>query len=118
MNYYVQTDTNGFVKALTKDQQDDYTLIFVPDAWEDNFVRYFDKFRVNDQGVLTNPGNLPEVTLSNIQDELSKTSSSASALSNTISAILQNQVADSAKLDSVTQLASLVSTLMAKSVNQ
>lgn len=75
MFYYVTTDEQGFITKISKDKQvstEDvkWYSIFIPDEDQSNFVTYFDKYRVDDKGILLMPQNLPEVTVSTLKKQL------------------------------------------------
>ena len=75
MFYHVTTDEQGFITKISKDKQvstEDvkWYSIFIPDEDQSNFVTYFDKYRVDDEGILRMPQNLPEVTVSTLQKQL------------------------------------------------
>ena len=75
MFYHVTTDEQGFITKISKDKQVSTEDVkwysrFIPDEDQSNFVTYFDKYRVDDEGILRMPQNLPEVTVSTLQKQL------------------------------------------------
>lgn len=73
MFIYITYDTEGFITAYQNTEADGYTKVFILDSWITQFSQHSDKFRYDtDKKVVLNPGNLPEVSL----DELNKKYSS------------------------------------------
>lgn len=67
MFIYITFDSNGFVTDYKKVVTDGYTKVFVLDSWINQFAQYPDKFRYDATNQkLLNPGNLPDLSLSQI----------------------------------------------------
>ena len=91
MFYYVTTDEHGFITKISKDKQvstEDvkWYSVFIEEEDQSNFVTYFDKYRVDDKGILRMPQNLPEVTVSTLKKQLDVAINANTKLKTTVDA--------------------------------
>ena len=65
-------DTEGFITAYQNTEADGYTKVFILDSWITQFAQHSDKFRYDtDKKVVLNPGNLPDVSLEELNTKYS-----------------------------------------------
>lgn len=66
MYFYVLTDEQGFITQISKQEQvsdskSKWVRVLIPISYSATFVKYFDKFRIDSNGILLYPNNLPKV---------------------------------------------------------
>lgn len=66
MYFYVLTDEQGFITQISKQEQvsdskNKWIRVLIPISDSASFVKYFDKFRIDTNGILRYPNNLPKV---------------------------------------------------------
>ena len=72
MFIYITYDTEGFITAYQNTEADGYTKVFILDSWITQFAQHSDKFRYDtDKKVVLNPGNLPDVSLEELNTKYS-----------------------------------------------
>lgn len=84
MFIYITFDSNGFVTDYKKVTTDGYTKVFVLDSWINQFAQYPDKFRYDATNQkLLNPGNLPNLSLSQIDTNVTALQNQLQSLQST-----------------------------------
>lgn len=72
MFIYIKYDADGFITAYQNIEADGFTKVFILDSWITQFSQHSDKFRYDtDKKVILNPGNLPELSLDELNTKYS-----------------------------------------------
>lgn len=91
MFIYITYDTDGFITAYQNIEADGFTKVFILDSWITQFAQHSDKFRYDtDKKVLLNPGNLPNVSLDEVNTSLQNLQTSVSASQNELQNAIQS----------------------------
>jgi len=91
MFIYITYDTDGFITAYQNTEADGYTKVFILDSWITQFSQHSDKFRYDtDKKVVLNPGNLPNVSLDEVNTSLQNLQTSVSASQNELQNTIQS----------------------------
>jgi len=91
MFIYITYDTDGFITAYQNTEADGYTKVFILDSWITQFSQHCDKFRYDtDKKVVLNPGNLPNVSLDEVNTSLQNLQTSVSASQNELQNAIQS----------------------------
>jgi len=73
MEYYITKDDKGFVNVLPElEPKDGYTKVEVGETDKEYFLRYYDKYRVDDDGRLQAPGNLPDISIDTLVNTINQ----------------------------------------------
>ncbi|WP_268914155.1 hypothetical protein [Lentilactobacillus sp. SPB1-3] len=92
MDYYITKDDKGFVDVLPElEPKDGYTKVEVAETDKEYFLRYYDKYRVDDDGRLQAPGNLPDISIDTLvntinqqQDQITQQTSNINGLQSSL----------------------------------
>ncbi|PTM21547.1 hypothetical protein DA798_09650 [Lactobacillus sp. PFC-70] len=88
MFIYVKYDTDGFITAYQNTEVEGFTKVFVLKAWVNNFFQYPSKFRYDaDKKVMLQPGNLPNVSLSELSEKQAANDKSIDQLTEGLTAL-------------------------------
>ena len=91
MFIYITYDKDGFITAYQNMEADGYTKVFILDSWITQFAQHSDKFRYDtDKKVLLNPGNLPNISLDEVNTSLQNLQTSVSASQNELQNAIQS----------------------------
>lgn len=92
MFIYITYDTDGFITAYQNTEADGYTKVFILDSWITQFAQHSDKFRYDtDKNVLLNPGNLPNVSLEELNTKYSSVLETSQQAVQSATALAQQQ---------------------------
>ncbi|WP_268914132.1 hypothetical protein [Lentilactobacillus sp. SPB1-3] len=73
MEYYITKDDKGFVNVLPElEPKDGYTKVEVAETDKEYFLRYYDKYRVDDDNRLQAPGNLPDISIDTLLNAINQ----------------------------------------------
>ncbi|WP_251953870.1 hypothetical protein [Levilactobacillus brevis] len=110
MFIYITYDTDGFITAYQNMEADGYTKVFILDSWITQFAQHSDKFRYDtDKRVVLNPGNLPEVSLDELNTKYSDVLKTSQQAVNSATTLAQQQTVSATSISqlqkSITELA-------------
>ncbi|KRM74002.1 hypothetical protein [Secundilactobacillus collinoides] len=92
MFIYIKFDTDGFITAYQNTEADGYTKVFILDSWITQFAQHSDKFRYDtDKKVVLNPGNLPDVSLEELNTKYSNVLETSQQAVQSATALAQQQ---------------------------
>lgn len=113
MFIYIKYDTDGFITAYQNIEADGYTKVFVLDSWITQFAQYPDKFRYDSTNqTLLNPGNLPNVSLEELNTKYSSVLETSQQAVQSATALAQQQTV------SATGIAQLQKSITALAISQ
>lgn len=110
MIIYVKYDEDGFITAYQNTEADGYTRVFILDSWITQFAQHSDKFRYDtDKSVILNPGNLPDLSLDDLDAKYSSVLETSQQAVNAATVLAQQQTVSATSIDqlqkSITALA-------------
>lgn len=110
MFIYIKYDTEGFITAYQNAEADGYTKVFILDSWITQFAQHSDKFRYDtDKKVVLNPGNLPELSLDELNTKYSSVLKTSQQAVNSATTLAQQQTVSATSISqlqkSITALA-------------
>lgn len=110
MFIYITYDTDGFITAYQNTEADGYTKVFILDSWITQFAQHSDKFRYDtDKNVLLNPGNLPDLSLDELNTKYSNVLKTSQQAVNSATTLAQQQTVSATSINqlqkSITELA-------------
>lgn len=110
MFIYITYDTDGFITAYQNTEVDGYTKVFILDSWIPKFAKHSDKFRYDtDKNVVLNPGNLPDVSLDELNTKYSDVLETSQQAVNSATTLAQQQTVSATSINqlqkSITALA-------------
>lgn len=108
MKFYALLDNDGFILSISKKELDKFNSVIVPDSWMLEFVKYFDKFRVDEKGILQHPNDLPDIKTQDLSNQVSVMAAVNSQLTDVLS---QNALIQAQSSNSIDQVASTLSQL-------
>lgn len=92
MFIYITYDTDGFITAYQNTEANGFTKVFILDSWITQFAQHSDKFRYEtDKKVVLNPGNLPEVSLDELNTKYSSVLETSQQAVQSATALAQQQ---------------------------
>lgn len=92
MFIYITYDTDGFITAYQNMEADGYTKVFILDSWITQFSQHSDKFRYDtDKKVVLNPGNLPDLSLEELNTKYSDVLETSQQAVQSATALAQQQ---------------------------
>jgi len=92
MFIYITYDTDGFITAYQNTEADGFTKVFILDSWITQFAQHSDKFRYDtDKKVVLNPGNLPDLSLDELNTKYSSVSETGQQAVNAATVLAQQQ---------------------------
>lgn len=110
MFIYITYDKDGFITAYQNTEADGYTKVFILDSWITPFAQHSDKFRYDtDKKVVLNPGNLPELSLDELNTKYSDVLKTSQQAVNSATTLAQQQTVSATSINqlqkSITELA-------------
>lgn len=110
MFIYITYGTDGFITAYQNNEADGFTKVFILDSWITQFSQHSDKFRYDtDKKVVLNPGNLPEVSLDELNTKYSDVLKTSQQAVQSATALAQQQTVSATSINqlqkSITELA-------------
>ena len=110
MFIYITYDSEGFITGYQNTEADGYTKVFILDSWITQFAQHSDKFRYDtDKKVVLNPGNLPELSLDELNNKYSGVLETSQQAVQSATALAQQQTVSATSIDqlkkSITALA-------------
>lgn len=110
MFIYITYGTDGFITAYQNTEADGYTKVFILDSWITQFAQHSDKFRYDtDKKVVLNPGNLPDLSLAELNTKYSSVLETSQQAVNTATTLAQQQTVSATSINqlqkSITALA-------------
>lgn len=110
MFIYITYDKDGFITAYQNTEADGFTKVFILDSWITQFSQHSDKFRYDtDKKVVLNPGNLPEVSLDELNTKYSSVLETSQQAVQSATALAQQQTVSETSINqlqkSITELA-------------
>ncbi|QCZ50926.1 hypothetical protein [Levilactobacillus brevis] len=110
MFIYITYDKDGFITAYQSTEADGYTKVFILDSWITQFSQHSDKFRYDtDKKVVLNPGNLPNLSLDELNNKYSDVLKTSQEAVQSATALAQQQTVSATSIDqlkkSITALA-------------
>ncbi|GAX04698.1 hypothetical protein IWT140_02360 [Secundilactobacillus pentosiphilus] len=92
MFIYIKYDEDGFITAYQNIEADGFTKVFILDSWITQFAQHSDKFRYDtDKKVILNPGNLPNVSLEELNTKYSSVLETSQQAVQSATALAQQQ---------------------------
>lgn len=92
MFIYITYGTDGFITAYQNTEADGFTKVLILDSWITQFAQHSDKFRYDtDKKVVLNPGNLPEVSLEELNSKYSNVLETSQQAVQSATALAQQQ---------------------------
>lgn len=96
MYIYIKVNDDGFVTSYQNTEADGFTRVYLLDTWINQFMRFPDKFRygtVNNSTTkqLLNPGNLPDISLSDLNDKYQSVLNTNQQVTQSVTTIAQAQ---------------------------
>lgn len=103
-------DKDGFITAYQNNEADGYTKVFILDSWITQFSQHSDKFRYDtDKKVVLNPGNLPDLSLDELNTKYSDVLKTSQEAVQSATALAQQQTVSATSINqlqkSITELA-------------
>lgn len=110
MFIYITYDKDVFITAYQNTEADGYTKVFILDAWITQFSQNSDKFRYDtDKKVVLNPGNLPELSLDELNTKYSSVLKTSQQAVQSATDLAQQQTVSTTSINqlqkSITELA-------------
>lgn len=110
MFIYIKYDADGFITAYQNTEADGFTKVFILDSWITQFAQHSDKFRYDtDKNVMLNPGNLPNVSLEELNTKYSSVLETSQQAVQSATALAQQQTVSETSINqlqkSITKLA-------------
>ena len=110
MFIYITYDTDGFITAYQNTEADGYTKVFILDSWITQFAQHSDKFRYDtDKKVVLNPGNLPDLSLDELNTKYSDVLKTSQQAVQSATALAQQQTVSTTSINqlqkSITEIA-------------
>lgn len=110
MFIYIKFDTDGFITAFQNTEADGFTKVFILDSWITQFAQHSDKFRYDtDKKVVLNPGNLPELSLDELNTKYADVLKTSQQAVQSATALAQQQTVSTTSINqlqkSITELA-------------
>lgn len=110
MFIYITYDTDGFITAYQNTEADGFTKVFILDSWITQFIQHSDKFRYDtDKKVVLNPGNLPDLSLEELNIKYSNVLETSQQAVNAATTLAQQQTVSTTSINqlqkSITELA-------------
>lgn len=100
MFIYITYDTDGFITAYQNNEADGYTKVFILDSWITQFAQHSDKFRYDtDKKVVLNPGNLPDVSLEELNTKYSNVLETSQQAVQSATALAQQQTVSATSIN-------------------
>jgi len=113
MFIYIKYDADGFITAYQNIEADGFTKAFILDSWITQFAQHSDKFRYDtDKKVILNPGNLPNVSLEELNTKYSSVLETSQQAVQSVTALAQQQTV------SATGIAQLQKSITALALSQ
>jgi len=92
MFIYITYDKDGFITAYQNTEANGFTKVFILDSWITQFAQHSDKFRYDtDKEVLLNPGNLPDLSLDELNTKYSSVLETSQQAVNSATILAQQQ---------------------------
>lgn len=110
MFIYITYDKDGFITAYQNTEADGFTKVFILDSWINQFAQHSDKFRYDtDKKVVLNPGNLPDLSLDELNTKYSDVLKTSQQAVQSATALAQQQTVSTTSINqlqkSITELA-------------
>lgn len=110
MFIYITYDSDGFITAYQNTEADGFTKVFILDSWITQFAQHSDKFRYDtDKKVVLNPGNLPDLSLDELNTKYSSVLETSQQAVQSATALAQQQTVSETSINqlqkSITELA-------------
>lgn len=110
MFIYITYDKDGFITAYQNTEADGFTKVFILDSWITQFAQHSDKFRYDtDKKVVLNPGNLPDLSLDELNTKYSDVLETSQQAVQSATALAQQQTVSATGIaqlqKSITELA-------------
>lgn len=92
MFIYITYDKDGYIMAYQNIEADGFTKVFILDSWITQFAQHSDKFRYDtDKKVVLNPGNLPDLSLDELNTKYSSVLETGQQAVNAATVLAQQQ---------------------------
>lgn len=104
MFIYITYDTDGFITEYKNIEADGYTKVFILDSWITQFAQHSDKFRYDtDKKVVLNPGNLPELSLDELNTKYADVLKTSQEAVNSATTLAQQQTVSATSINQLQQ---------------
>lgn len=104
MFIYITYDTDGFITAYQNTEAEGFTKVFILDSWIPKFAKHSDKFRYDtDKNVVLNPGNLPELSLNELNTKYSDVLKTSQQAVNAATTLAQQQTVSAGNINQLQQ---------------
>ena len=104
MFIYITYDTDGFITAYQNTESDGFTKVFILDSWITQFAQHSDKFRYDtDKKVVLNPGNLPDLSLDELNTKYSDVLNTSQQAVNAATTLAQQQMVSAGNINQLQQ---------------
>ena len=104
MFIYITYDSEGFITGYQNTEADGYTKIFILDSWITQFAQHSDKFRYDtDKKVVLNPGNLPELSLDELNTKYADVLKTIQQAVNSATTLAQQQTVSATSINQLQQ---------------
>ncbi|MGD7020655.1 hypothetical protein [Levilactobacillus sp. LN180102] len=104
MFIYITYDTEGFITGYQNTEADGYTKVFILDSWITQFAQHSDKFRYDtDKKVVLNPGNLPDLSLEELNNKYSSVLETSQQAVNSATTLAQQQTVSATSINQLQQ---------------
>ncbi|WP_270320393.1 hypothetical protein [Levilactobacillus brevis] len=104
MFIYITYDSEGFITGYQNTEADGYTKIFILDSWITQFAQHSDKFRYDtDKKVVLNPGNLPELSLDELNTKYADVLKTSQEAVNSATTLAQQQTVSATSINQLQQ---------------
>lgn len=111
MFIYITLDNKSFVSDYKYVQTDGYIKVFLLDTWIRQFAQYPDKFYYDStENKLKNPGNLPDISLDDVNASLQNLQTSVSASQTELQKAIQSDSQGTQALTALAQNQSMLAT--------
>ena len=106
MYIYITYDSDGYLTDLSITEKEGYTKVYANADWSKEMLKYTSKFRYDSNtGHILNPGNLPEVSIDDVQKTVNTLSNGIGQVTSSITAVAQ--VADNGLVNSTQAVTAL-----------
>ncbi|WP_428958117.1 hypothetical protein [Levilactobacillus brevis] len=100
MFIYITYDTDGFITAYQNTEADGFTKVYILDSWITQFSQHSDKFRYDkDKKVILNPGNLPDLSLDELNTKYSNVLETSQQAVQSATALAQQQTVSATSIN-------------------
>lgn len=90
MYIYITYDSDGYLTDVSIAEKEGYTKVYANADWSKEMLKYTSKFRYDSNtGHILNPGNLPEVSIDDVQKTVNTLSDGLTQVTGSITSVAQ-----------------------------